>query len=189
MNMKKIVITTICLLFVLLSFAQNHVPARPPFQPISRTDKTEFVKTFYKEYITYLYTDEHKQDSLLTKYCSAILKEKVQSALEDADYNYLLVGWGGSDINPNSVQVSNLGDGVYKVSFVVEHHFGDTTVSVNLHVVVSDDRGNMAEIIQVIRLSDNYAVPESAIYTCPRCGYVSDKHFGTCPVCHWHDVH
>ena len=108
-----------------------------------------------------VHADEHKQDSLLTKYCSAILKEKVQSALEDADYNYLLVGWGGSDINPNSVQVSNIGDGEYNVSFVVEHHFGDTTVTVNLHVVVSDDRGNNAKIEQVIRLSDNYAVPSS----------------------------
>lgn len=159
--MKKIVITTICLLFVLLLSAQNQRIHRPPMPPISRADKTEFVKTFYKEYITYLYTDEHKKDSLITQYCSVELKEIVQRTLREDDYNFLLDGWGGSDINSNSVQVSNLGDGEYNVSFVVEHHFGDTTVTVNLHVVVSDDRGNNAKIEQVIRLSDNYAVPSS----------------------------
>lgn len=159
--MKKNVITTICLLFVLLSSARNQILDGSNIELISRSDKTEFVKTFYKEYITYLYTDEHKKDSLLTKYCSAILKERVQSALEDADYNFLLVGWGGSDINPDSVQVNNLGNGEYKVSFVVEQHVRETTVSVDLHVVVSDDRGNEAKIEQVIRLSDNYAVPSS----------------------------
>ena len=30
---------------------------------------------------------------------------------------------------------------------------------------------------------------DTSLYICPRCGYESDKHFGTCPVCHWHDVH
>lgn len=162
--MKKIVITTICLLFVLLLSAQNQKIYRPPMPPISRADKTEFVKTFYKEYITYLYTDEQKKDSLLTKYCSVELKEIVQSTLEDADYNYLLVGWGGSDINPNSVQVSNLDDGEYNVSFNVVQHFQNKTITVNLHVIVSDDRGNKAKIEQVIRLSDNYAVPSHILH-------------------------
>lgn len=162
MSMKKIVITTICMLFVLSLFAQSQISGPHWSSAMTdRDDKTEFVKTFYKEYITYLYTDEHKKDSLITQYCSVELKEIVQRTLREDDYNFLLDGWGGSDINSNSVQVSNLGDGEYNVSFVVEHHFGDTTVTVNLHVVVSDDRGNNAKIEQVIRLSDNYAVPSS----------------------------
>jgi hypothetical protein len=157
MNMKKNLFISICTLFALFSSAQNQISHNN--LPSTREDKTGYVKSFYKEYITYLYTDEHKKDSLITNYCSADLKEIVQSTLEKDDYNFLLDGWGGSDIDPNSVEVNNLGKGKYNVLFKVYHHFGDDTVSVNIWVIVSDDRGANAKIEQVIRQSDNYAVP------------------------------
>lgn len=156
MIMKKIVIITFSTLLVLFVHGQSEHVQR------SREDKSEFVKSFYQAYITCLDdTDSIKQDSLLTQYCSTMLKDVVLRSLEKADYDFILDGWGGSDINPDSVKVNNLGEGKYNVLFKVYRHIKKDWIAVNLWVIVSDDLRANAKIEQVIRQSDNYAVPSS----------------------------
>lgn len=138
----------LCLLAFPLSFS-IFAEEKPQLDDWSGT-----ILTFYKAYITNRGNDS-KVDSLLTQYCTTKLKNAVKEALDKDDYDFLLDGCGGANIDGESVSVVKQGVR-YKASFIVtKYPAGSGTDTITLKVLVN----NSGKISSIIRPTDNYHVP------------------------------
>lgn len=152
MNMKKIIMITFCSLLLTLSFGSEITKASTD----TSADMSATVQSFYRAYITDLDNDL-KCDSILSRYCTTELKDFIQETLSIDDYDFVLDGRGGSNINPNSVTVIKQDD-KYKVKFNIQlQYLRNEIVSDSLYILINQDK----KISHIIRPVDNYTVPHN----------------------------
>ncbi len=81
----------------------------------------------------------------------------MQETLSIDSYDFVLDGWGGSDIKPESVSVIKQDD-KYKVSFKASlYPISNEFATVTLYILVNQEK----KISYIIRPSDNYKIPHS----------------------------
>lgn len=151
--MKRIIVITFCSLLLTISFGSEiKEDSTDTFPNMSAT-----ILSFYRAYITEADTDI-KIDSILSKYCTKELKDFLIETLHTGPgYDFVLDGWVGSDIVPNSVSVIKQNDR-YKVNFKASQYpISDELVNDSLYIKINKDK----KISHIIRPVDNYTVPHN----------------------------
>jgi hypothetical protein len=148
--MKKVLMFTLCsLLFSLLSYGCEVIEGSTE----TSSDLSTTIQSFYRAYISNL-SDDHKTDSILSKYCTTELKDFVQETLSIDGYDFVLDGWGG-EIKLESVSVIKQND-KYKVSFKASlYPISNELATDSLYILVNQEK----KISYIIRPSDNYMIP------------------------------
>lgn len=151
--MKRIIVITFCSLLLTISFGSEIKEDSTDTSP----DMSATILSFYRAYITDLDNDL-KCDSILSKYCTKELKDFLIETLHTGPgYDFVLDGWVGSDIVPNSVSVIKQNDR-YKVKFNIQlQYLRNEIVSDSLYILINQDK----KISHIIRPLDNYTVPHN----------------------------